>query len=157
MENCQYCFRRKRNKLLRSMLKMYKNTKTQQWLILKSFIIATEIEIVALPFHRAVCIGCTVVKSHFKMLGWNLPRKLTQMYKHISNQLRQFEIAASKLSIKVPMFRVLYFRWRQWNTMFPMETSFATLKLDSSRVLTVNLGCETSLAAYSTDKCSIFN
>ena len=43
-KNCsQCCFWRKRNKLFRGMLKMYKNTKTQQRLILKSSVIATEI------------------------------------------------------------------------------------------------------------------
>ena len=81
-------------------------------------VISTEIEVVAVPFHRAVCIGCTIVKrhffalfasQHFQILGRILPRKLTQMYKRTSNQSRRFEIASSKLSIKVSMFCALYF------------------------------------------------
>ena len=143
------------------MIKMYKNTETQQrWISKLNSVIATEIEIVALPFHRAVCIGCTIVKRHFlryssqnfKILGRNLTRKLTRMNKRISNRPRRFEISPSKLSTKVPMFCALYFRWRQWNGMFPMETSFVAL--DNSGVLTVKLGRETSLVSYSADKRS---
>ena len=58
----------------------------------------------------------------------------------------------SKLSIKTSVFRALYFRWRQWNEMFPMETTFVAH--DNNEVLTVKLGHETSLVAYSTDKHS---
>ena len=114
-------FSTKVKQTLLRMLKMYKNMKTQKWLILKNSVIATEIEIVAQPFHRADCIGCTFLKrhflhyslKHFQILGRNLPKKLTQMYKHISNRPHRFQVAPSKLSIKVPMFRALYFRQRQ--------------------------------------------
>ena len=61
----------------------------------------------------------------------------------------------SKLSIKTSMFRALYFRWRQWNGMFPIETTFVAH--DNNEVLTVKLGHETSLVAYSTDKRSNYN
>ena len=56
----------------------------------------------------------------------------------------------SKLSIKISMFLALYFRWRQCNGMFPIETS--TVAPDNNGVLMVKLRRETSLAAYSTDK-----
>ena len=61
-------------------------------------------------------------------------------------------VSLSKLSIKTSMFRALYFRWRQWNGMFPIETTFVAH--DNNEVLTVKLGHETSLVAYSTDKRS---
>ena len=58
----------------------------------------------------------------------------------------------SKPSIKTSMFRAPHFRWRQWNGVFPIETS--TVTHDNNVVLTVKLWHETCLVAYSTDKHS---
>ena len=88
-----------------------------------------------LPNWRGFCGG-----NH-----WTLFLQPTWKYEHRMVYL-------SKLSIKTSMFRALYFRWRQWNGMFPIETTFVAH--DNNEVLTVKLRHETSLVAYSTDKCS---
>ena len=76
---------------------------------------------------------------------WTLFLQPTWKYEHRMVYL-------SKLSIKTSMFRALYFRWHQWNGMFPIETTFVAH--DNNEVLTVKLRHKTSLVAYSTDKRS---
>ena len=153
-------FLMKTKQTLSCRLKCIKTRKHNNEILKKSFI-TTEEEIVALPFHRAVCIGCTIVKSHclhyssqhFQILGWNLVRnwhKCTHLQPTMSIWNCWEQTANQSTNVSWALFQMTSLKHY-----VSMETRFVAL--DNCWVLTV-CSCQWSAvinwrATYETNFC----